>query len=160
MMCHLIGRRSRSGNRTRRLGCFCHRHVCRSVGSMIGVGQQCCSPPALIRKIGSDVLSWVTLAPSLESPSAKSATSWVISNTLSRLRRDSVMFSAVRLALQRDARFPASVFGPVLLSALRRLASICRYEVIGSCFRFAVLTQPHRIRLAMDVLAKGCEQFR
>jgi hypothetical protein len=49
-------------------------------------------------------------------------------------RRDSVMFSAVRLALQRDARFPASVFGPVLLGALRRSASICRYEVIGSCF--------------------------
>ena len=30
-----------------------------------------------------------------------------------------------RRALQRDARFPASVFGPVLGSALRRLASIC-----------------------------------
>src|SRR6266581_2529903 len=28
--------------------------------------------------------------------------------------------------------FPASVFGPVLLSALRRLASICLYEVMAS----------------------------
>src|SRR6516165_7731689 len=39
-----------------------------------------------------------------------------------------------RRALQREACFPASVLGPVLLSALRRLASICRYEVMGSGF--------------------------
>src|SRR6516164_955129 len=36
------------------------------------------------------------------------------------------------IALRRDRRFPFSVFGPVLLSALRRLASICRNEVIPS----------------------------
>src|SRR5215469_16050526 len=35
-----------------------------------------------------------------------------------------------RRALQREACFPSSDFGPVLLSALRRLASICLYEVI------------------------------
>src|SRR5262249_13379212 len=49
-----------------------------------------------------------------------------------------------RRALQREACFPSSDFGPVLLSALRRLASICLYEVIGSqrpnWLRFVVLT--------------------
>src|SRR6516164_457357 len=59
-----------------------------------------------------------------------------------------------RTALQRDACFPASVFGAVLLSALRRLASICRYEVMGHCppnwICFAVLTRSHRLRLATD----------
>src|SRR5271166_5554867 len=36
-----------------------------------------------------------------------------------------------RTALQGDACLPASVFGPVLLSALRRLASICLSEVMA-----------------------------
>src|SRR6516164_6666273 len=64
-----------------------------------------------------------------------------------------------RSALQRDARFAASVFGPVLLSALRRLASIWRYEVIGCYFRnwvrFAVLIRPDGLCVAADAfLAK------
>jgi hypothetical protein len=50
------------------------------------------------------------------------------------------------MALQREACLPAPVFGPVLLSAFRRLASICLYEVMGSGFqnwvRFAVLLPP------------------
>jgi hypothetical protein len=33
--------------------------------------------------------------------------------------------------LRRDRRFPAAVLGPVLLSALRRLASICLSELTG-----------------------------
>src|SRR5215468_593606 len=60
-----------------------------------------------------------------------------------------------RTALQRDTCFPASVFGPVLLSALRRLASICRYEIIVSqlpnWLRFVVLT-----RLDQLQLGSGC----
>src|SRR4029077_17245768 len=35
-----------------------------------------------------------------------------------------------RTALQRERRLPSSVTGPVLLRALRRLASICRKLVI------------------------------
>src|SRR6516225_246392 len=64
-----------------------------------------------------------------------------------------------RTALQRDTCFPASVLGPVLLSALRRLASICLYEVMVSRF-------PNRLRFAIlnpraDVSsAKGCELWR
>ena len=38
-----------------------------------------------------------------------------------------------RTALTRDRRLPSSVFGPVLRSALRLLASNCRNEVIGYC---------------------------
>ena len=49
--------------------------------------------------------------------------------------------------LQRDTCFPVSAFGPVLLSALRRLALICLYEVIASEFpnwlRLVILTSPH-----------------
>src|SRR5262249_24940470 len=60
-----------------------------------------------------------------------------------------------RTALQRDTCFPVSVFGPVLLNALRRLALICLYEVIegyrANWVRFAVLTRPQRKRLATDV---------
>ena len=58
----------------------------------------------------------------------------------SRARKGSgrqITVSAVRpwrTALQRDTCLPSSVFGPVLFSALRRLASICLYEVIGNCF--------------------------
>jgi hypothetical protein len=37
-----------------------------------------------------------------------------------------------RKALRRDRLFPSCVLGPVLLSALRRLASICLAEVIGN----------------------------
>jgi hypothetical protein len=33
--------------------------------------------------------------------------------------------------LRRDCRLPSSVVGPMLLSALPRLASICRNEIIG-----------------------------
>lgn len=36
-----------------------------------------------------------------------------------------------RTALLRDCRFPLSVVGPVLLCALRRLASICLSDAIG-----------------------------
>src|SRR6516164_8662355 len=69
------------------------------------------------------------------------------------------------MALPRDACFPASVFGPVLLSALRRLASICRYEVIVSqlpnWLRFVVLTRLDQLRLAADGFsAKGREPRR
>src|SRR6516225_5832000 len=65
-----------------------------------------------------------------------------------------------RTALPRDACLPVSVFGPVLLRALRRLASIWRYEVMERRFpnwvRFGVLISPYHFRLAMDVsLAKG-----
>ena len=38
---------------------------------------------------------------------------------------------SVRTALRRDWRLPCSVFGPVLLKALRRLASIWRNDVMG-----------------------------
>ncbi len=37
-----------------------------------------------------------------------------------------------RMALRRERRLPASVFGPVLLRALRRFASVCLSDVIGS----------------------------
>src|SRR3974377_1676065 len=36
-----------------------------------------------------------------------------------------------RTALQRERSLPSSVVGPVLLRALRRLASICLRELIG-----------------------------
>jgi hypothetical protein len=52
---------------------------------------------------------------------------WVSSNV-------PITVSAVspwRTALQREACFPASVLGPVLLRELRRLASNCFTEVIG-----------------------------
>src|SRR6266436_6601138 len=39
--------------------------------------------------------------------------------------------SPCRTAFRRDRRLPSSVLGPVLLMALRRLASICRNEVMG-----------------------------
>src|SRR6516225_4321274 len=78
--------------------------------------------------------------------------------------------SPCRTALQRDACLPASVLGPVLLSALRRLASICLYEIMESSspnwVRFVVLTRPHQIRLAMDVCSakerepQGLDQCR
>src|SRR5215469_12817977 len=59
-----------------------------------------------------------------------------------------------RTALRRDACLPASVFGPVLLRALRRLASIWRYEVIErrlpNWVRFEVLIPPYHFCLAMD----------
>src|SRR5215468_11176058 len=41
-----------------------------------------------------------------------------------------VVGNPCRTAFCRDRHLPSSVFGPVLLSALRRLASICRNEVI------------------------------
>jgi len=37
-----------------------------------------------------------------------------------------------RTALQRERRLPSGVVGPVLLSALRRLASICLRELIAN----------------------------
>src|SRR5260370_11093332 len=51
-----------------------------------------------------------------------------------------------RTAFRRDRRLPASVFGPVLLSALLRLASICRNEVISlsSHRQFCRRSSPHR----------------
>src|SRR5262249_24463417 len=78
------------------------------------------------------------------------------------------MVSAVspwRRALQRDTCFPDSVFGPVLRSALRRLAWICRYEVIEShppsWLRCLILTWLDRWCLARDAsLAKGREPRR
>src|SRR5437879_5773817 len=39
--------------------------------------------------------------------------------------------SPCRTAFRRDRLLPSSVFGPVLMTALRRLASICRNEVMG-----------------------------
>jgi hypothetical protein len=54
---------------------------------------------------------------------------------LPRAFEDSITTSAVspwRTELRRDRRFPAAVFGPVLLSALRRLASICLSELTGA----------------------------
>src|SRR5262249_60321010 len=70
-----------------------------------------------------------------------------------------------RTALQRDACFPAFVFGPVLLSALRRLASICLYEVMenrsSNWVRFVILIRLHQLRLVGDVSsAKGHEPQR
>src|SRR5262249_55564882 len=61
-----------------------------------------------------------------------------------------------RSALRRDACFPGSVFGPVLRSALPRLASICRYEVMGflpNWLRFVILVRPYRLRAAMDAFS-------
>src|SRR5215469_3387875 len=59
-----------------------------------------------------------------------------------------------RTALRRDACLPASVFGPVLLRALRRLASIWRYEVIErrlpNWVRFEVLIPSYHFCSAMD----------
>src|SRR5437868_6629097 len=58
------------------------------------------------------------------------------------------------MALWREACFPTSVFGPVLFSAFRRLASICLYEVIGShvpnWVRFVILTPADRLCSATD----------
>src|SRR6516165_7201654 len=70
-----------------------------------------------------------------------------------------------RTALRRDVCLPASVLGPVLLRALRRLPSICRYEVMerfsANWVRFVDLDRPHRLRLATDAsLAKGREPRR
>src|SRR5215471_15464263 len=70
-----------------------------------------------------------------------------------------------RTALQRDTCFPASVFGPELLSALRRFASICLYEVMENrppnWVRFVILIRLHQLRLAGDVsLAKEREPQR
>src|SRR6516165_4696020 len=69
-----------------------------------------------------------------------------------------------RTALQRDECFPASVLGPVLLRAFRRLASICRYEVIGdqpNWVRLVIFRRLHRPRLLTDVSsAKGLELHR
>src|SRR5215471_16648914 len=61
-----------------------------------------------------------------------------------------------RSALRRDFCFPASVFGPVLRSALARLAWICRYEVMGflpNWLRFEILLRPYRLRWAMDAFS-------
>src|SRR5262249_23668420 len=59
-----------------------------------------------------------------------------------------------RTALRRDFCFPASVLGPVLLNALRRLASNCRHDVIAArpsnWVRFAILARPHRLHSAVD----------
>src|SRR5262252_2477751 len=58
-----------------------------------------------------------------------------------------------RTALRRDACLPASVFGPVLLRALRRLAPIWRYEVMArrlpNWVRFEVLIPSYHFCLAM-----------
>src|SRR5262249_180787 len=61
-----------------------------------------------------------------------------------------------RSALRRDACFPGSVFGPVLRSALPRLASIRRYEVMGflpNWLRFGILARPYRLRAAMHAFS-------
>src|SRR6516225_9603699 len=69
-----------------------------------------------------------------------------------------------RTALQRDECFPASVLGPVLLRAFRRLASICRYEVIGcqpNWVRLVILPRLCRLRLLTDASsAKGLALHR
>src|SRR6516225_632102 len=67
-----------------------------------------------------------------------------------------------RTALRRDTCFPASVFGPVLLSALRRLASICLNEVMAICLakwvRFVILTSAERGRLVPALLARARDE--
>src|SRR5262249_56605679 len=70
-----------------------------------------------------------------------------------------------RTALPRDAFLPASIFGPVLLRAFRRLASIWRYEVmerhLPNWVRFEVLIPPYHFCLASDsFLAKAREPRR
>src|SRR6516162_2265103 len=66
-----------------------------------------------------------------------------------------------RTALQRDECLPASVFGPVLLRAFRRLASICRYEVIGDSPNWVRSVILRRLRLVADVSStKAREQRR
>src|SRR5262249_52967325 len=53
--------------------------------------------------------------------------------------------SPCRTAFRRETSLPASVLGPVLLSALARLDGILRYEVMGRYWlRFVIL------RSAMD----------
>src|SRR5258708_8604720 len=61
-------------------------------------------------------------------------------------RHDDFGSHSCRTAFRRDRRLPASVFGPVLLSALLRLASICRNEVISlsSHRQFCRRSSPHR----------------
>src|SRR5882724_5027710 len=44
-----------------------------------------------------------------------------------------------RTALRRERYFPASVVGPVLFSALRRLASIWRRDVTAASLRYVEL---------------------
>src|SRR6516225_9287877 len=70
-----------------------------------------------------------------------------------------------RTALRRDACLPASVFGPVLLRALRRLASIWRYEVmerrLPNSVRFEFLIPPYHFCFAVDgSSAKAREPLR
>src|SRR5262245_48388776 len=59
-----------------------------------------------------------------------------------------------RTALRRDVCLPASVLGPVLLIALRRLASNCLHDVIAAhpsnWVRFAILARMHRWPSAVD----------
>src|SRR5258708_12911422 len=61
-------------------------------------------------------------------------------------RHDDFGSPSCRTAFRRDRRLPASVFGPVLLSALLRLASICRNEAISlsSHRQFCRRSSPHR----------------
>src|SRR5262252_8671304 len=59
-----------------------------------------------------------------------------------------------RTALRRDVSLPTSVLGPVLLRALRRLASNCLHDVIeagpSNWVRFAILARRHRLHSAVD----------
>src|SRR6516164_8250811 len=66
-----------------------------------------------------------------------------------------------RTALQRDACFPASVLGPVLLRELRRLASICLREVIeGRPQVFASFCQSDPVQFADQALSCfGCHRL-
>src|SRR6516165_3400074 len=69
-----------------------------------------------------------------------------------------------RIPLQRDIRFPASVFGPVLLSALLRLASTCLKEVIGNrppnWVRFVILNVAGYLRRAADASSTTTHERR
>ena len=59
-----------------------------------------------------------------------------------------------RRELRLDLVLPASVLGPVLRFALPRLASICRFDVIGSHLLFGASVAPHRQGI------KGCKRAR
>src|SRR5215468_1310462 len=69
-----------------------------------------------------------------------------------------------RTALQRDTCLPASVFGPVLLSALRRLASLCLKEVMGSrppnWVRSVILSLAGSLRRAADASSARAHELR
>jgi hypothetical protein len=83
---------------------------------------------------------------------ARSSTAW---SPLNRMTTSSVGVASVVVTgiYPRSAPQPMRD-GPVLRSALRRLASICRYEVMESWspnwVRLVILIRPHQLQLAVD----------